>query len=424
MRLLGFDLSLPWQRKARDLSIDEFIRRLEELHRTASGVVVTPDNCEESPTVQGIVNAISTQIAALPVHVYRASITSDGRESKERLPNHPVARLLERPNSWQSKVEYWLDATSTLVRWGRYFAVKARGVTGPVRELLPVSPSAVEVEVAGDGSSIAGVLVTSTGGRQTRYAPAQLHRVRGRARDFFNGDSPVVRAREAIALEIAAQRFGASFFGNNAMPGLIFSYMDGIKGHMSKEQRDEFLRSVAEAYAGGKRFNAMMLPYGISKPDQLAIENDKAQFLETRKLQRTVIAGAFGIPPHLVGDLDNSSYASNEQQWAEFQAKVVLPYVRMFETALERDLLTDDDRRSGVVIRFNLDAGLRADFKTRQEGLKIQREMGVISANDWREREGMNPLPAGSGGDVIWQQGPSGQNAGAAQQLSSGSATS
>jgi HK97 family phage portal protein len=194
------------------------------------------------------------------------------------------------------------------------------------------------------------------------------------------------------------------------MPGLIFEYMEGIKGHLNQEQRDAFIESFQQAYGKNKRFKALKLPPGIKQSDSIRIENDKAQFLETRKLQRNIIAGAFGVPPHLVGDLERGTFANIEHQSQEFTQKVVLPYIKMFEDAMERDLLTDDDRRSGVVVRFNMDAALRADFKSRQEGLKIQREAGVISPNDWREREGMNPIPADQGGDAYWQQGPSGQS--------------
>ena len=88
---------------------------------------------------------------------------------------------------------------------------------------------------------------------------------------------------------------------------------------------------------------------------------------------------------------------------------VVLPYVRIFEAAMERDLLTDDDRAGGIVIRFNLDGALRGDFKSRMEGLKIQREMGVINANEWREEEGRNPISDKDGGETYWTKGPSGQ---------------
>jgi phage portal protein BeeE len=122
------------------------------------------------------------------------------------------------------------------------------------------------------------------------------------------------------------------------------------------------------------------------------VSNDKAQFLETRKHQRSVIAGAFGVPPHLVGDLDRATYNNVEQQSLDMQMNVILPYAMLFEAAMEQSLLTPADRSSGVIIRFNMDALLRGDFKTRQDGLAVQRDRGIISANEWRERENMNPV--------------------------------
>lgn len=412
MKLFGLTI----QRKA-EASLDDILRRLEGVFETASGIVVTPENCEESPTVQSIVNAISMHIVTLPVHVQRKTV-SDGRDRKETLPNHPVARLLSRPNEWQTASNYWSDLVSVLVRYGRYYAVKARGVTGPIRQLVPVHPGAVDLRQDSDLNVAARV--TNHNGGQREYRLSELHHIRSRARDFLNGDSPVMQARDAIALEIAAQRFGSAFFGNGAMPGMVFEHDAGFKS-MTQEQRELFLASVQQAYGRANRFKAMLLPAGIKTGDPVKVENDKAQFLETRKLQRSVIAGAFGVPPHLVGDLDRGTFSNIEHQSQEFQQKVILPYVQMIEDAMERDLLTDEDRRSGVCIRFNLDASLRADFKSRQEGLRIQREAGVISPNDWREREGMNPISVEQGGDTYWQQGPSGQTGAPAQETQPGS---
>jgi phage portal protein BeeE len=124
-----------------------------------------------------------------------------------------------------------------------------------------------------------------------------------------------------------------------------------------------------------------------------------------------VIAGAFGVPPHMVGDLSRGTFSNVEQQSLDFVIAVVLPYVRIFEAAMERALLTEEDRRAGVIIRFNVDAALRGDFRSRQEGLKIQREAGVISPNDWRDYEDMNPLTDEQGGNDYWRKGPSGQDA-------------
>jgi HK97 family phage portal protein len=145
--------------------------------------------------------------------------------------------------------------------------------------------------------------------------------------------------------------------------------------------------------------------------DKVDIDNDKAQFLATRQYQRTVIAGAFGVPPHMVGDLSKGTFNNVEQQSLDFTINVVLPYVRIFEASMERALLTDEDRRGGVIIRFDLEGALRGDFKTRQEGLKIQREAGVINPNDWRQAENMNPISAEDGGETYWLKGPSGQGA-------------
>jgi HK97 family phage portal protein len=405
MRIFGWELRLS--RKS-DVALDEIIRRLDDAYRTLSGIAVTPETCEEAPTVQAIVNAISMKIATLPVHVLRKT-SSGNREAKERLPSHPVARLLQQPNEWQTAPNYWLDATSWMVRYGRHFAIKGRGATGPIRRLYPVHPRDMHVDLDRDGQQLRFRVTSEVGVRE--YDPSEVHHVRARASNGVNADSPVTKAREAIALEIAAQRFGAAFFGNGAMPSFIFKPAAGFKS-LTKDQATDLLNDFQSKYgSGGDRFKAMVMPAGVELGDPIAVENDKAQFLETRKLQRTVIAAAFGVPPHLVGDLEKGTFNNIEHQSLEFQQAVVLPYARIFEAAMERDLLTDEDRRSGVVIRFNLDGALRGDFKSRQEGLKIQREAGVISPNDWREVEGMNPLADEEGGNDYWRQGPSGQQA-------------
>ena len=406
MNILGFNI----ERKARTLTLDQLIRRLEAVHDTVSGISVTPDTAMESPTVHGIVMAISRRISTLPVHVMR-NVESAGRTRKERVPSHPVERLLNRPNDWQTRTSYWLDAASNLVRWGNHYCHKGRGSTGPIRALTPLQPGNVEVEQLDDWTVRYNV-TQPHGGRET-YSIGQMHHARGPARNGFSGDSPVMDMREAIALEIAAERFGASLFGNGAMPGIVMKYAAGFQGHRNEEDRKGFIESFQAAFTGKRRHRAWLMPAGAELDKTIDIANDKAQFLETRKYQRTVIAGGMGVPPHYVGDLENGTLNNVEQQNLGFVVDVVLPYVRIFEAALERDLLTDEDRRAGIIIRFNVDGALRGDFKSRQEGLNIMRQAGVVSANDWREHENMNPISTDDGGDEYWRQGPSGQSAGA-----------
>lgn len=403
MNILGWQIG----RKAADtITLDQLIQRLEAVHETVSGIDVTPENCMQSPTVHAIVTAISRRLATLPVHVIEKT-TSAGRTSAEQLPNHPVARLLRAPNDWQTNVSYWLDAVSWLARYGNFYAFKARGVTGPIRRLEPLPSSTVDIEQREDMSLV--YKITMAHGRQIERGPDEIHHVRGPARNGYKGDSPIWDAREAIALEIAAERFGSTFFGNGAMPWVVFKYMQGVTGHKNVEERRQFIEDFHNLYGQKKRFRALLLPQGIDIGTPISVDNDKHQFLETRKLQRTIIAGAFGVPARFVGDLENAHFNNVEQQSLDFVQTVVLPYARIFEAAMERDLLTAEDRSRGVCIRFNLDGALRGDFKTRQEGMKIMREAGALTPNEWREREGLNPLREGQGGDDVWQQGPSGQ---------------
>lgn len=401
MNLFGFNIS----RKEADPTaggsdIDAIMARLHAAYDTISGIVVTPENCMRAPTVQALVQAVSRRIATLPVQVYQKGTGPNGRPTKKELPDHPVANVLRTPNPETTDNAYWLDATSVLVRYNKYYAYKARGNTGPIKWLRPLHPNDVETKQADDYSISYRVRVPSGG--QMDVASSDMHYVRGAARDFYCGDSPVEDIRETIAMEIAAERYGAAFFGNGAMPLLIFKFIQGSKGFKTDEDAKKFITDFQEKYNDRRRFKAMSLPAGMEVSDPINVENNKAQFLETRAFQRTVIAGAWGVPPHLVGDLTRGTYNNVEQQSLEFILTVVYPYIKMYESAMEKDFLTLAERKNGIIIRFNLDAALRGDFKSRQDGLLIQRRNGIINANEWREMEGKNPLSEEDGGEDYW----------------------
>lgn len=390
----------PWQKKVEPVEqkaqFEDVLTRLIAAQAGLLGGSVNPENCMESPTVHAIVTAISNRLAVTPVHVYQRGI-SNGRETKQRLPNHPVAQLLQQPNKWQTRHDFWADAASTFVRHGRFYAYKSRGSTGPIRELIPIHPDLVEPFQDRDYSVRFRVADGNKSKRE--YELSQFFHARGKSRDFLKGDSPVTDVRQAIALEIMAEKFGATFFQNGALPLLVFNFLEGSSGFRDADQEREFIRDFQAAFSGEKAHKALLLPKGLDKPSPIQIEHDKAQFLETRKYQRTVIAGAFGVPPTFVGDLERATFNNVEQMDQDFTTNVIMPVAQAFEAAMERDLLTIADRRQGVAIRFNLDSILRADFKSRQEGLRIQRDAGVLSPNEWREREGMNPIEEDKGGE-------------------------
>lgn len=380
---------------------DDLLRQIVAAQSSALGNV-TPDNCMRSPTVHAIVTSIARRIAVSQLHVYERGMKG-GRETKEKLPNHPVARLLQAPNGWQSKADYWLDAVSCFVRHGKYFAYQSRGMTGPIRELVPIHPLSVEVKQ--DPGTYGLIYRVTEQGGQREIPASKVHHVRGPARDFLNGDSPVEDVKLSIQLEIAAEEYGASFFNNGALPLLIFRYMQGAQGFKTAEAEKQFVDDFQNSFGGNRRHRGLLLPKGIETGEPVRVENDKAQMIESRRYQRTVIAGAFGVPPQYVGDLERATFNNVEQQTIGFTSDVIYPVAQSFEAAMERDLLTDEDRRRGVIIRFNLDSTLRADFASRQAGLRVQRDAGVISPNEWREIEGKNPISAADGGDDYLRPG-------------------
>ncbi len=375
---------------APEVKDQQFETVLQRLVAAASGgdLYVNPDNCMRAPTVHAVVTAISRRIQTTPVHVFKKT-SSKGRDAKEYLPSHPVAKLLKAPNDWQTSVDYFGDMASTLARWGRFIAVKGQGTTGPIRKLFPLSPGVVNIKQDHNDLS-----VKFHYGTDKIYPMSKVNYIRGPAVDFLTGDSPVENVRTAIGIEIACELYGQAFFENGGVPLLIFKYIAGAKGFKTAEDEQKFINDFQTAFTGNKRHKALLLPPGL-EADATKIENNRAQFLETRKFYQTVIAGAWGVPPHLVGNLENGHYNNVEQQDKDFTLNVIMPYIIQIESAMERDLLTQDDRNAGIVIRFNMDSVLRASFEERQKGLQTQFQNGIINSNEWREIEGKNPRDKG-----------------------------
>jgi HK97 family phage portal protein len=158
------------------------------------------------------------------------------------------------------------------------------------------------------------------------------------------------------------------------------------------------IRETWEAiYRGTGNHRIAVLEDGL-KFRPITIPPNEAQFLETRKYQLSEIARIFGVPPHMLGDLDRATFSNIEHQSIEFVTRTINPWVKRLEQSMDLALLTYSERKM-YSIRFNLDAMLRGDYKTRMEGYKIGRQNGWLSANDIRDLEHMNPIPAEEGGN-------------------------
>ena len=162
--------------------------------------------------------------------------------------------------------------------------------------------------------------------------------------------------------------------------------------------------SWTQTFGGSHNANKVAVLEEGMKYTPISISPNEAQFLETRKFQIDEIARIFRVPPHMIGDLEKSSFNNIEQQSLEFVKYTLDPWVSRWEQSMVRSLLTKDEKKQ-YFIKFNVDGLLRGDYKSRMDGYAIGRQNGWMSANDIRELENLDRIPASEGGDLYLVNG-------------------
>lgn len=383
-------LTPDWLSNRKARSINAVLEDFAALRGTAAGIRITPSTALRCATVFAIVRTLTMALSRLPIHVFRKV----DERTRERLDDHPVARLFRRPNGWQTKTEYMACKVNNILLWGNHYSFKAAGNSGIVRQLTPLQPAAVDVFQNDDLELTYKVRMSGT---IKDFSQDEIHHVRFPiSSNGYTGESPVFLAAESIALCMAAEEFGATFFASSGVPYSVITR----PGHFDPEAWKRFRESWVEA-ASRKGQRGPMILEDDWKFEAVKLNAKEAQVIEVRRFQKQEIAGVFGVPPHKIGDLERATFSNIEHQALEFVQDSLMWYVEAFEDAIERDLLTDEDRRNDVFVKFNVDALLRGDFKSRQTGLKIQRDSGIINANEWRKLEDMNPREDEGGDEYL-----------------------
>lgn len=362
--------------------------------RSTSGQTVNEKTAMQMSAVYACVRIIAEAISQIPLNVYR--FTADG--GKEKDLRHPLFFLLhDEPNPEMTSFIFRETLMSHLLLWGNAYAQIIRNGKGEVVGLYPLMPDRMQV----DRNEAGNLVYTYTkyydevGAKhafeQITLPAYQVLHIPGLGYDGLIGYSPIAMARNAIGMSMAAEDFGATFFANGATPG-------GVLEHPGIVKDPERLRESWHAQFSGKNsHNIAVLEEGMTfKP--MSIPPEEAQFLETRKFQIDEIARIFRVPPHMVGDLEKSSFSNIEQQSLEFVKYTVGPWVARWEQSLSQALLLPSEK-TRYTIKYNLDGLLRGDYESRMNGYAVGRQNGWLSANDIRELENMNKIPAEEGGD-------------------------
>jgi HK97 family phage portal protein len=329
------------------------------------------------------VRVLSESVAQLPLVLYRR-LPEGG---KVRAVEHPLYPILhDAPNDFQTSFE-WREMKQghTALRGNSYSFINRAG--GQVRELLPIHPDKVEPKQE-DWKVTYKVQMGS--GNTREFKQGDILHIRGLSSDGVMGLSPVKLFREAMGLALATEKHGAKLFGNGTRLGGILKH----PGTLSENGAARLKQSWEDAHAGvDNAFKTALLEEGISW-EAVGMTSEDAQFLETRKFQKTEIASIFRVPPHLIGDLERSTNNNIEHQGLEFVIYTLTPWLRRWESALGKALLPPE-QRGEYFIEFLVDGLLRGDFKTRMEGYASALNNGWLNPNEVREMENRNPIEGG-----------------------------
>ena len=362
---------------------------------STAGKRVNERSAMQMTAVYSCVRILSEAVASLPIHVYKYNDSG----GKEKALDHPLYFLLhDEPNPEMTSFVFCETLMTHLLLWDNAYAQIIRNGKGEVIGLYPLMPDRMRVDRDEHGQlyyeyNLFSDDAPTMKGSTVVLKPSDVLHVPGLGFDGLVGYSPIAMAKNAIGLAIAAEEYGSKFYANGAAPSGVLEHPGTIKDPSRVRE------SWTQTFGGSSNANKVAVLEEGMKYTPISISPNEAQFLETRKFQINEIARIFRVPPHMVGDLEKSSFSNIEQQSLEFVKYTLDPWVSRWEQSMIRSLLTADEK-STYFIKFNVDGLLRGDYQSRMNGYAIGRQNGWMSANDIRELENLDRIPAELGGDL------------------------
>jgi HK97 family phage portal protein len=358
--------------------------------RGPAGVRITPETALMCSAVLACVRLIAENVATIPLHLYRR-LAEGGKERARDLPLYRI--LSQAPNGWQTSFEFREMLTAHCLLYGNAYAEIRSGSAGAVTELWPLHPSRMKVTQLEDGTL--RYCYREQNGTESYYRQDQIFHLRWLSQDGVTGMLPITLSRDAIALAQALEAHGGSYFGNACRLSGLMESDNPITVETAERLREQFER----IHRGADRAHrTAVLPQGVHWKDVQA-SNEASQFLETRAYQTVEICRAYRVDPSYVQDKTKVGYASQEQAAIDLVQQTLLPWFRRWESAITRDLVTQDDT---YFAEFDTRGLLRGDLAAQGAWLQTMLTTGIYSVNECREVLNMNPI--GPEGDQRYMQ--------------------
>lgn len=351
---------------------------------SSAGVHVDAESAQSIAAVWAAVRLLSRSVAALPLFVYRERKSG----GKDRAKDHPLYPVLHsQPNEYQTSYD-WRDGAQGFVSLrGNAYSQIVRDQGNRVLELVPIHTDYVRAGLLRDRLRY---FVRPRGeGSEIPVDPEDMLHLRGPTSDGIMGVDPLTYASRSYGMSIAAEEYGAGLFRDGGMPIGVLSTKESLSDAAWTR-----LQKEVEKHGGLINANKKAILEEGLQWQEISFSPEQTQFLESRKFTVTQVAQWFGVPPHMIGDLERSTFNNIEHQAKEFVTYSLRPWLCSHEQRMEVALLSKKERET-YSIRFSVDGLLRGDSKARSEFYRQLFGIGVFSQNDILELEDRNPVPGG-----------------------------
>lgn len=373
--------------ETRSGSLGELERLLASASATASGLSVSPEGALDSPTTLACVRVLAESLGQLPAHVFRRG--ADG--AKDRADDHPVARLLAQPNEWTSGFEFRVGMMTQALLYGAAYAHVGRTSDGRILEVVQAPPRTITREV--DPATGEPVFrATLADGTQREVDRRDLLVIRLPGADPSRDLSLVHHLREAIGLDKAIASHVGRLFSRAARPAGALKTNARLNDATAKRLQ----ASLQAMHAGQESGRTIILEEGLAF-EQMQFSSVDAQVIETWQRVTSEICRGFRVPLHLAQDWQRATWSNSEHMSQAFLTLTMLPWIKVWEQALARDLLTEDERDSHYIEFLTADLA-KADLAARFNAYTQAANAGILTINEIRALESRPPL---AGGDTL-----------------------
>lgn len=383
------------QRQSQEIELNKNDEQLLDwLGISRDGVNIKGKNALKVATVFAAIKIMAESVAKLPIKVF-----SEDEHGIEKSTKHYLNRLLKlRPNPYMSTTSFFSALETQLNLYGNSYANIEFDKKGRIIGLWPIDSSKVTIYIDNVGllSSKTKVwyVINVNGERIKVQSHELLHFKHGVTLDGIVGIPPLEYLRNTIENAAQSEKFINNFYKQGLQVKGIVQYVGDLNEKAKRQFRDEF-ESMSSGLKNSHRIALMPVGYQFVP---MSLNMHDAQFLENSELTIRQIANAIGVKMHQLNDLSRSTHSNIEQQNRDFYDSSLMARLTMYEQEMTYKLFLDSEIDDGIYIKFNIDAILRGDLKTRYEAYRIGVQGGFLKPNEARAKE---DLPPEEGGDQL-----------------------